>query len=517
MSSMVSFGGVRQSPRRAGPRVVAAVGAAVVVLGTLLRFYCPSVLWLDEAISVNIARLPISQIPHALSQDGAPPLYYVMLHYWMALFGQGDFAVRALSGVTSVAAMPLFWFAGRRLGGRMVAWTTFFLGVTSPFAIYYATCARMYSLMILGTLLGFLALARALERPSAKRLAALGAATGVVVYTHYWGLYLVAVTGAWLVWRLWRPHPGPRAPAERQAVARCLTAVVVGALLFVPWAPTFVFQTLHTGTPWTTAASPADLLGVFSDFAGRGPWADLLAVAYGGLVALAVLGHRTPVLRPPERPALPVFGGLAGTLGLAVAAGAIADAAFVARYAAVVLPLFLLLAGLGIGLLSRPGPVAAALGVVCLAGLLTGVGNNGEARTQATQIARVLDAGAQPGDLVVFCPDQLGPAVNRLITVPALTQLTFPRAIGPQRVDWVDYEAVIARTDVGTFAREMLARVTPGRSLWLVWANGYPGFGGDCGDLAARLDQLAGPGHTLVHTDVSSPGAYVDLVRHSPR
>jgi hypothetical protein len=35
------------------------------------------------------------------------------------------------------------------LGGRTVGWVTFFLAVSSPFAINYATSARMYSLMIL--------------------------------------------------------------------------------------------------------------------------------------------------------------------------------------------------------------------------------------------------------------------------------------------------------------------------------------------------------------------------------
>ena len=56
----------------------------------------------------------------------------------------------------------------------------------------------------------------------------------------------------------------------------------------------------------------------------------------------------------------------------------------------------------------------------------------------------MLNVQAQPGDLVVYCPDQLGPAVDRLLRVQGVTEITFPRAIGPQRVDWVDYKKVIA-------------------------------------------------------------------------
>ena len=72
--------------------------AAVVVAtvaGTIARFATTSHLWLDEALTVNIARLPLSQIPTALRQDGHPPLFYFLLHGWMAVAGQSDVAVRA--------------------------------------------------------------------------------------------------------------------------------------------------------------------------------------------------------------------------------------------------------------------------------------------------------------------------------------------------------------------------------------------------------------------------------------
>ncbi len=59
----------------------------------------------------------------------------------------------------------------------------------------------------------------------------------------------------------------------------------------------------------------------------------------------------------------------------------------------------------------------------------------------------------------MYCPDQLGPAVDRLLHVPGVTEITFPRAIGPQRVDWVDYTRVIKATDVDAFAQSALARV----------------------------------------------------------
>ena len=101
-------------PRRS--RVVAVGIGVVLAVAVVLRFVTTSDLWLDEALSVNVARLPLGDISEWLRHDGAPPLYYWMLHGWTEVFGTSDLAVRSLSGVLSVATLPFVYFAGRRLG-----------------------------------------------------------------------------------------------------------------------------------------------------------------------------------------------------------------------------------------------------------------------------------------------------------------------------------------------------------------------------------------------------------------
>ena len=109
-------------------------------------------------------------------------------------------------------------------------------------------------------------------------------------------------------------------------------------------------------------------------------------------------------------------------------------------------------------------------------------------RTQAVQIAADLNAKAQPGDMVVYCPDQLGPAVDRLLNVPDVTELTYPRLMGPQRIDWVDYLSTIRDTSPQARALQIRNKLNPGSTLFLVWRNGYEGFGGSCGSLATWLE-----------------------------
>src|SRR4051794_16558986 len=82
----------RRSPRAS---VLVGIGVACAVAGVLMRWWPRSALWLDEAQSVSFAKLPVTAIPAALRQDGAPPLYYIVLHAWMAVFGDASTAVRA--------------------------------------------------------------------------------------------------------------------------------------------------------------------------------------------------------------------------------------------------------------------------------------------------------------------------------------------------------------------------------------------------------------------------------------
>lgn len=468
--------------------VPVAVGS-VLALAVVVRFATVSPLWLDEAQSVAIARFPLRRLPDILRHDGAPPLYYALLHLWMLVFGTGDLAVRSLSGVCAVGALPLAWLAGRRLGGRQVAWAAVLLLGASPFAVRYATEARMYSLVMLCVLGGYLAVSELLERPQSRR-ALLGVAlvTAVLMLTHYWALYLLAVVGATMVWFAWRGDERHRAGARR-AVA----AMVVGSLVFLPWVPTFLYQAAHTGTPWGQGGKLRSLFDTVFYFAG-GYWDPTLPLGLllWGLMALGLFGRAVDGRRleidlhtrtPGRYLALTGF----GTLLLALVATRLSGSAFSVRYTAVLFPLVLLLAALGAGVFVSPRKFQAVMAVAVVLGFWSIAPNVFADRTSAARVAAALRASAAPGDVVVYCPDQLGPSVSRLIPQTAgLDQLTFPRATSPQMVDWVDYGGVNKAAGHAPFAQMVLQRAGT-RTIWLVWAPGYKTFKTKCERL---LDDL---------------------------
>ena len=489
------------------PTWVYAGAAVVLAIGAFLRFAVRSQLWLDEALSVDIARLPLHALPGALRHDGAPPLYYAGLHYWMALFGDGNIAVRAFSGLASVACLPLVWLAGRRLGGRRVAWAALIIMATSPFAAHYATETRMYSLVALESLIGFLALANALERPTFKRLAAVATVTALLLYTHYWAIYLLAAVGVWLAWRAWRDTDPV---ISRRPATRVLAAVAVGGVAFLPWLPIFIFQAHHTGTPWADTPDFGALVSVVQEFAGGGDEkAQILALLLFGLVVLGLLGHAVDnhhvVLDLRTRPRAR---GLAAVLFLtptiAISVGMVTHTAFVARYTSVVFPVFCLLAALGVAAFGSHRARVVVLAAAAALGLACSTGGALEPRTEAGLLAAGIKANAQPGDIVAFCPDQLGPSVIRLLpngplgSVPGTIQVTYPRGTPPGRVDWVDYDTAVKRTPVSAFAAHLDQMAGPGHNVFLVLGRGYRPYNGRCTKLAGELQNIRGGSETVV-------------------
>ncbi|MGO8861372.1 MAG: glycosyltransferase family 39 protein [Acidimicrobiales bacterium] len=484
-------------------RVVAAVAVVLVVAaGVVLRFVTHSALWLDEALTVDRSRLPLSQIADSVKQDGAPPLYYYLLHFWMELFGQSNLATRSLEGVIGVATLPVAWLAGNRFGGRSVAWTTVVLLASAPFAVFYATEARMYGHIILLTGCGFLALHRALASPRPGNLIAVAVVTAALLYTQYWSLYLVGVVGLWLLVTTWWSRRHDRNDAGRwKRPLTALGAMAGGCILFVPWLPIFIYQSRYTGTPWAAPPNFTAVINAVTGFtANQGSLSAagtdqgrLLALLYFSMSALALFGIgrsrrfidldlRT---RPPARG---MTVAVVGTLFAAIAGGIITKSAFSPRYAAVVFLPLLLLVALGttrfLDTRVRLGLVAVAV----VAGFVGSAQNVNTQRTQAPQVVAVINAHAQPGDIIAFCPDQLGPDVYRVIDHPSdYDMATFPRGTGPQFVDWVDYASVVHAASPVAFADKLAAAAGSDHRIWLVWQPGYETFGVKCETLAATL------------------------------
>lgn len=149
-----------------------------------LWFATTSSLWLDEAFSVVESAKPLHHI--LTLGDNTPPLYYLVLHGWMSIFGTSALGVRSLSVVFGALLVPIVWrFAGLQAAALVAVW---------PSLIEYGAQTRTYSLFVLAAALHFLLARSDDERP------VLGALAGLLtVLAHAYGiLYLFAAQiAAW--------------------------------------------------------------------------------------------------------------------------------------------------------------------------------------------------------------------------------------------------------------------------------------------------------------------------------
>jgi mannosyltransferase len=334
-------------PRRVDRAVVALVAVAVAAgfyrLGT-------KGLWLDEAFSANYARLGLSGLWRLSSQqDPNMSFYYLVLHFWVLVFGSSAAAVRSLSVVAGALAVPFAVMLGTRMFGRRAGLVAGLLLALNPFFVHYEQTARSYTLVVLLVLVSCYAFMSALENPSRGRLVAYALASALSIYAHYFAALVVLVQFAALL--VLKP---PRAFRVRWAIT--IASVV---LLCIPEA---VFASREGGNElaWIHTPSFSDLIQLPSGLAGGIVLAVLLsALACYGFVRALASSHRRPAMFAAAWLCVPVV--------LDFVASRLGHPLFIARYLIVVLPALLLLAAAGVAALPRKAIVAAC---ALLAGIM---------------------------------------------------------------------------------------------------------------------------------------------------
>lgn len=167
--------------------------ALITLVAAVLRLHAITAksFWLDEGISVQIARLPWQQFFYVLRhREINMALYYVFLHLWL-LLGSSEGFIRGLSVLFSVATVPLMCALGVRAFGRSTGLLAAWLLTINAYHIRYAQEARGYTLVVFFATLATLLLVRNLQEPSLARWSWYTAACALAVYSHLFGALVI--------------------------------------------------------------------------------------------------------------------------------------------------------------------------------------------------------------------------------------------------------------------------------------------------------------------------------------
>jgi hypothetical protein len=199
----------RRSRAEAFPLVL-ALGSLLAGAGILLARVLEDVhgkpLFEDEAVSGLIAARPLGEVVETvLWERGGGPLHFVFSHIALA-FDSSPYALRWLSVVFALAALPLCWDIGRRLGGPVAGAVAALVAATSSLLLVYATFARMYTLYVFAAALAVNLFLVAVEKRTGRWAFAAAGAAWLLPAIHPYGAFLVVAEAA-VALSLWRGRP----------------------------------------------------------------------------------------------------------------------------------------------------------------------------------------------------------------------------------------------------------------------------------------------------------------------
>jgi hypothetical protein len=391
----------RASARRAAPM------ALVLLAGLVLRVLASErSLWLDETISVLQTDRPLAEVVGSQVNGFHPPLFHVLLHGWIELFGTSAAAVRSLSIAWSLVAVVAIWGWSREAYPDASAIPAAALAAISPFAVWYGSEARMYAqLLALVAVAGWIAWRIAGRGITARRAVAMAAALVALAYTHYFASLFFASLGiVMLALACGRPE------LRRRALA-VVGALAVAAVALVPWLahvlaarseggslPAYpepdVFSVLIAGAEMVLGFHSYDTMGLVAAGWPLLCLALLLALPLAGRVSWRTGGLIALVVAPA---------------GLLVLASAVAPGSyFDPRYLTVsTAPLYVLAGRAWAGLPGGRARLAvAAVAVAALSWLGVRQGTDAS-NPRLYELREVIDATnriARPGDVLVVVP-----------------------------------------------------------------------------------------------------------------
>lgn len=380
---------------------------AAILLGAGLRLHglLRHPVWLDEAYSVAVARQPLREIARSLVDETGPPLYYLLLHGWLLLFGEGEAAVRLLSVVCGLLLIPATGRLARRLEGPGVGVAAAFLTAVTPIAVQFSQEARMYALLPLLTALAAERLLAWLQEGGRGALLAHALLLTAILYTHNWGLLILPASGA------------AACLYGRERLRGWVGAALLALLLYAPWIPvlraqvrdpSYLFIAMVQKIPWWEL--PFRSLQLFASGAGDtgGTAGPLVPMPLSVLLAawLLCLLAAPLVMRERRRDyaALLMFGAIPPLAG-ALYSGLVRPIYLLGRYEILVLPVTLAVAcgSLARLALGRRAAIVVAVWAIALASVSLRFTSAIERRFPEPMMASALLPRLRPGDRVVFC------------------------------------------------------------------------------------------------------------------
>ena len=205
-------------------------------------------LWFDEMMQVMVASSEWGNLFSLVSLHSSPPLDYLLMKLVILLFGKAEWVVRMPALLFGLASIPVFYVFSRSITNQQNALIAATLLAFSPMAILYSQEARMYSLFLFLSLVSYTLTLLLIEKNDFKTSLFLGVVNGLLILTHYFGIFVIGLEATLLTLLLLF-----NADKKRRAELVVIN-VLLSFFLFLPWLPSFLSAQIGMEIPYALQA-----------------------------------------------------------------------------------------------------------------------------------------------------------------------------------------------------------------------------------------------------------------------
>lgn len=207
----------------------------------------------DEPFSIFISQLNLGAMIRFLSTGNNPPLFEMVLHYWILWFGTSEVSLRLLPAIFgSLTVIPVF-LAGKRFFNSGVAIIASILFVFSIYHIRFAHEIRVYSLFSLATAWTMYFFLSAIRNPRAwGNWIAVALCNVILLYSHFTSFYILLVeVGCGFLF------------VERKNWKFPIGALVASVVFYTPYLYTFIlrFGDVSNNGTWVSPPGLGEVYG----------------------------------------------------------------------------------------------------------------------------------------------------------------------------------------------------------------------------------------------------------------
>lgn len=213
-------------------------------------------LWMDEAISAVAVKTNsfVELITKFAPGDTHPPLYYLILKIWTAIFGYSEISLRLPSVILGAATIYVVYLIGKKIAGSKIGIVSSLLLATSGLHIYYSQEARMYALSTFAVSLAVYTFLKIRERAKQKDWIILSFSLFLIGITDY--LPLLIIPTFWIIGLVMRKR--------KEWWKKLLISHLPLAVFALLWLPIFKEQSAGTRNYLTVFTAWATVLGTAS-------------------------------------------------------------------------------------------------------------------------------------------------------------------------------------------------------------------------------------------------------------